>query len=109
MAGFGDEGWEVVEDPEEVDPCREACVWFMILKSAHLPSSSSWPLGGGICPTNLKPEAHQHRTRWTSFHALLAPEPVRDSDGEMLVGSALVGFPSFPFILDGSEVTVKGA
>lgn len=38
-----------------------------------------------------------------SFHSLLRPVPTERA----LIGSMLVGFPSFRFILDGRTVTVK--
>lgn len=56
-------------------------------------------------PTNLKPEAHHHRSKWVSFHALVLPE--EPATGVPLIGSALVGFPSFRFILDGKEISVS--
>ncbi|CAE7665223.1 TMEM63A [Symbiodinium sp. CCMP2456] len=76
---------------------------FMVLKGAHLPKDPSWPRGGGMYPTNLKPEAHHHRSKWVSFHALVLPE--EPATGVPLIGSALVGFPSFRFILDGKEIS----
>mmetsp|Transcript_4640 Transcript_4640/g.8466 ORF Transcript_4640/g.8466 Transcript_4640/m.8466 type:complete len:680 (-) Transcript_4640:214-2253(-) len=103
-----DESWGVPSNAVVHGFAKVNKVWFMILKSARLPSNSSWPMAGGMYPTNLKPEAHQHRSKWTSFHALSVPEPAHDSSCEILVGSALVGFPTFPFILDGRDVTVKG-
>ena len=81
-------------------------VWFMVLKGAHLSTDSAWPRGAGMYPTNLKPEAHHHRSKWVSFHSLVMPEEPHGT-GVPLVGSALVGFPSFRFILDGREITVS--
>ncbi|CAE7320790.1 TMEM63A [Symbiodinium sp. KB8] len=81
--------------------------WFMVLKGAHLPKDPSWPRGGGMYPTNLKPEAHHHRSKWVSFHALVLPE--EPATGVPLIGSALVGFPSFRFILDGKEISASGS
>lgn len=80
--------------------------WFMVLKGAHLPKDPSWPRGGGMYPTNLKPEAHHHRSKWVSFHALVLPEEPA-TGGTPLIGSALVGFPSFRFTLDGKEISVS--
>ncbi|CAE7297568.1 TMEM63A [Symbiodinium pilosum] len=80
--------------------------WFMVLQGAHLPTDSSWPRGAGMYPTNLKPEAHHHRSKWVSFHSLVVPEETAGS-GVPLIGSALLGFPSFRFILDGKEISVS--
>jgi len=80
-------------------------VWFMVMKGAHLPTDPSWPLGGGMYPTNLTPEAHHHRSKWASFHSLVAPRT--PESGVPLIGSALVGLPSFQFILDGHEISVR--
>ena len=80
--------------------------WFMVLRGARLPTDSAWPLGGGMYPTQLAPAAHAHRSKWASFHALVAPAPPR-GDGVPLVGAALVGFDSFTFFVDGREVTVS--
>lgn len=80
-------------------------VCFMVLKGVHLPKDQSWPLGGGMYPTILKPEVHHHRSKWASFHFLVTPTmPER---GVPLVGSALVGLPSFQFILNGREISVR--
>jgi len=79
--------------------------WFMVLQGARLPSDSAWPLGGGMYPTQLLPEVHHHRSKWTSFHSLVAPCMPRA--GMPLIGAALVGFTSFQFILDGKEITVQ--
>lgn len=81
-------------------------VWFMVLNCAHLPNDPSWPLGGGMYPTHLTTEAHHHRSKWTSFHSLVTP--ANPECGVPLVGSALVGFPSFQFILDGRQISVCG-
>ena len=81
-------------------------IWFMILDGARLsPNSSDWPLAGGMYPTNLKPEAHHHRSKWASFHSLTAPKAPKD--GLPVIGSALLGFPNFQFKLDGRQVTVR--
>eukprot|EP00933_Yihiella_yeosuensis_P046709 TRINITY_DN422_c0_g1_i2.p1 TRINITY_DN422_c0_g1~~TRINITY_DN422_c0_g1_i2.p1 ORF type:complete len:692 (-),score=143.67 TRINITY_DN422_c0_g1_i2:236-2311(-) len=83
-------------------------VWFMILRGAKLPQSSAdWPLGGGMYPTQLKPEIHHHRSKWASFHSLVAPLPPDDAGATALIGSALVGFSKYQFILDGREITVR--
>lgn len=79
--------------------------WFMVLENARLPKQEAWPLAGGMYPTNLKAEVHHHRSKWTSFHALVTPEASDVSNP--LVGSMLVGFPKFHFLLDGKEVTVS--
>jgi len=80
--------------------------WFMVLENASLPQNQdAWPLAGGMYPTNLKAEVHHHRSKWTSFHALTAPK-IDDPSGA-LVGSMLVGFPKFHFLLDGKEITVS--
>mmetsp|Transcript_38428 Transcript_38428/g.78641 ORF Transcript_38428/g.78641 Transcript_38428/m.78641 type:complete len:685 (+) Transcript_38428:72-2126(+) len=82
-------------------------IWFMILDGARLsPNSSDWPLAGGMYPTNLKPEAHHHRSKWASFHSLTTPKVPQDQS-PLLIGSALVGFPNFQFKLDGRQVTVR--
>eukprot|EP00435_Cladocopium_sp_Y103_P041604 s40_g11.t1 len=78
--------------------------WFMVLENARLPKNQeAWPLAGGMYPTNLKVEVHHHRSKWTSFHALVTPEASAVSNP--LVGSMLVGFSKFHFLLDGKEVT----
>jgi len=79
--------------------------WFMVLENARLPQNQeAWPLGGGMYPTNLKVDVHHHRSKWASFHALVSPETDVTSP---LVGSMLVGFPKFHFLLDGHEVVVS--
>ena len=80
--------------------------WFMVLENARLPAQQEWPLAGGMYPTNLKPEVHQHRSKWASFHSLVQPEAVT-SGGGSLIGSMLLGFPKFHFILDGKQVSVN--
>ncbi|CAJ1337353.1 unnamed protein product [Effrenium voratum] len=80
--------------------------WFMVLENACLPAQQEWPLAGGMYPTNLKPEVHQHRSKWASFHSLVQPEANRRRGGS-LIGSMLLGFPKFYFILDGKQVTVN--
>eukprot|EP00933_Yihiella_yeosuensis_P046708 TRINITY_DN422_c0_g1_i1.p1 TRINITY_DN422_c0_g1~~TRINITY_DN422_c0_g1_i1.p1 ORF type:complete len:690 (-),score=139.32 TRINITY_DN422_c0_g1_i1:225-2294(-) len=83
-------------------------VWFMILRGAKLPQGSSdWPLGGGMYPTQLKPEVHHHRSKWASFHSLVTPCSSQNKDAISLIGSALVGFSKYQFILDGCEITVR--
>mmetsp|Transcript_87076 Transcript_87076/g.186672 ORF Transcript_87076/g.186672 Transcript_87076/m.186672 type:complete len:680 (+) Transcript_87076:76-2115(+) len=79
--------------------------WFMVLEGARLPKDPSWPLGAGMYPTHLTPEAHHHRSKWTSFHSLVTPS--NPETGVPLVGSALVGLPSFQFILNGREISVS--
>eukprot|EP00931_Biecheleriopsis_adriatica_P100985 TRINITY_DN76214_c0_g1_i1.p1 TRINITY_DN76214_c0_g1~~TRINITY_DN76214_c0_g1_i1.p1 ORF type:complete len:689 (+),score=138.33 TRINITY_DN76214_c0_g1_i1:52-2067(+) len=79
--------------------------WFMVLEKAQLPEDPSWPLGAGMYPTHLKPEVHQHRSKWTSFHSLMTP--TIPATGAPLIGSALVGFSSFTFTLNGREVVVR--
>eukprot|EP00440_Ansanella_granifera_P023141 gb/GFBE01025130.1/.p1 GENE.gb/GFBE01025130.1/~~gb/GFBE01025130.1/.p1 ORF type:complete len:678 (+),score=146.70 gb/GFBE01025130.1/:1-2034(+) len=80
--------------------------WFMVLERAHLPGDPSWPLGAGMYPTHLKAEVHHHRSKWASFHSLVVPD--MPPGGIPLIGSALVGkAPSFQFILDGREISVK--
>eukprot|EP00439_Symbiodinium_sp_Y106_P039195 s5826_g4.t2 len=82
-------------------------IWFMILKGARLsPNSSDWPLAGGMYPTNLKPEAHHHRSKWASFHSLTTPKVPQDQS-PLVIGSALVGFPNFQFKLDGRQVHMR--
>lgn len=78
--------------------------WFMVLENARLPAHQEWPLAGGMYPTNLKPEVHHHRSKWASFHSLVQPEVSRASS---LIGSMLVGFSKFHFVLDGKQVTVS--
>jgi len=80
-------------------------IWFMVLQGAHLPRDPAWPLGAGMYPTHLSPELHQHRSKWASFHSLVLPSS--SATGVPLIGSALVGFPSFQFILDGREISVR--
>jgi hypothetical protein len=79
--------------------------WFMVLRGARLPSSPTWPLGAGMYPGNLKPEVHHHRSKWGSFHCMIAPG--LPEAGVPLIGSALVGFASFQFILNGRGITVR--
>jgi len=79
--------------------------WLMVLKGARLPDDSTWPLGGGMYPTQLLPEVHHHRSKWTSFHSLVRPS--MPGSGVPLIGAALVGFSSFQFILNGREVTIQ--
>eukprot|EP00913_Durusdinium_trenchii_P001673 g1549.t1 len=74
--------------------------WFMVLENARLPAHQEWPLAGGMYPTNLKPEVHHHRSKWASFHSLVQPEVSRASS---LIGSMLVGFSKFHFVLDGKQ------
>jgi len=81
-------------------------VWFMVLKGAHLPDDPCWPLGGGMYPTHLTAEAHHHRSKWTSFHSLVTP--ANPESGVPLIGSALVGFPTFQFILNGRQISLRG-
>lgn len=45
--------------------------WFMVLENGRLPSKEDWPLGGGMYPTNLKPEAHHHRSKWATLQAFM--------------------------------------
>jgi hypothetical protein len=80
-------------------------VWFMVLRGARMPSSPTWPLGAGMYPGNLKPEVHHHRSKWGSFHSMIAPG--LPEAGVPLIGSALVGFASFEFILNGRAITVR--
>jgi hypothetical protein len=80
-------------------------VWFMVLQGAKLPKDPAWPLGAGMYPTHLIPEMHHHRSKWTSFHSLVSP--TMPGSGVPLIGSALVGFSNFQFILNGREVSVK--
>merc|ERR1712039_1039091 len=80
-------------------------VWFMVLEGAKLPSSASWPLGAGMYPTNLMPAVHHHRSKWSSFHCMVAPDV--PEAGVALIGSALVAFTSFQFVLNGREITVR--
>jgi len=77
----------------------------MVLRGARLPSSPTWPLGAGMYPGNLKPEVHHHRSKWGSFHCMIAPG--LPEAGVPLIGSALVGFASFQFILNGRGITVR--
>eukprot|EP00441_Pelagodinium_beii_P005872 CAMPEP_0197681020 /NCGR_PEP_ID=MMETSP1338-20131121/94223_1 /TAXON_ID=43686 ORGANISM="Pelagodinium beii, Strain RCC1491" /NCGR_SAMPLE_ID=MMETSP1338 /ASSEMBLY_ACC=CAM_ASM_000754 /LENGTH=674 /DNA_ID=CAMNT_0043262277 /DNA_START=80 /DNA_END=2104 /DNA_ORIENTATION=- len=79
--------------------------WFMVLQGAKLPRDPSWPLGAGMYPTHLTPELHHHRSKWTSFHTLVTPR-IPDS-GVPLIGSALVGFPTYQFLLNGREISVR--
>jgi len=80
-------------------------VWFMLLKDAHLPTDPAWPLGAGMYPTQLAPEVHHHRSKWASFNSLVTPSSPKS--GAPLIGSALVGLPTFQFILDGREISVR--
>lgn len=102
-------------------------VWFMVLKDAKLPgaegigthvngpadSNVSWPLAGGMYPTHLNSQAHHHRSKWTSFHGLSVPKLFESGSdvkaAQPLIGSALVGFPSFKFVVNGTEVNVRNA
>jgi len=79
--------------------------WFMVLRGAKLPRDPSWPLGAGMYPTHLTPELHHHRSKWTSFHSLVTPNS--PDTGVPLIGSALLGFPTFQFILNGREISVR--
>jgi len=79
--------------------------WFMALQGVKLPRDSSWPLGAGMYPTHLTPELHHHRSKWTSFHCMVTPES--PGSGVPLIGSALVGFSAFQFILNGCEINVR--
>jgi len=79
--------------------------WFMVLQGMKLPRDPSWPLGAGMYPTHLTPELHHHRSKWTSFHSLVTPQS--PDSGVPFIGSALVGFPNFQFILNGREINVR--
>merc|ERR1712228_1136174 len=100
-----DEAWGLPSRATVHGFVKVGSVWFMVLEGARMPNSASWPLGAGMYPTNLKPEMHHHRSKWSSFHCMVAPSP--HETGTALIGSALVGFSSFPFILDGREITVR--
>jgi hypothetical protein len=100
-----DEAWGLPSRATVHGFVKVGSVWFMVLEGARMPNSASWPLGAGMYPTNLKPEMHHHRSKWSSFHCMVAPSP--HGTGTALIGSALVGFSSFPFILNGREITVR--
>jgi hypothetical protein len=83
-------------------------IWFMVLLGMKLPMDPAWPLGAGMYPTHLTPELHHHRSKWTSFHTMVAPQPMEPLKGRVpLIGSALVGFSDFQFILNGCDISVR--
>lgn len=81
-------------------------VWFVILANCELPvNSQEWPLGGGMYPTDLNTSVHHHRSKWASFHGMVKPQKPEGGD-TMLIGSALIAFDSFKFVLNGHEINV---
>ncbi|CAE8661580.1 unnamed protein product [Polarella glacialis] len=100
-----DESWGVPSRAKVHGFAEIGNVWFMVLKDAHLPNDPAWPLGAGMYPTHLAPEVHHHRSKWASFHSLVMPST--PESGVPLIGSALIGFPTFQFILNGREISVR--
>merc|ERR1711972_480096 len=72
-----DEAWGLPSRASVHGFVKVGSVWFMVLEGASMPNSASWPLGAGMYPTNLKPEVHHHRSKWSSFHCM-GTEPARD-------------------------------
>jgi len=100
-----DETWGVQSRAAVVGFAKINNQWFMVMQNAHLPTDPSWPLGAGMYPTQLTPEAHHHRSKWASFNSMMSPSI--PETGLPLIGSALVGFPSFRFIMNGRQMSVR--
>jgi hypothetical protein len=80
--------------------------YFFTLPDTKLPESQDFPLAGGFYPTDLRPDFHQHRERWTYFHSQLKPGV--GAQGTPMIGTFLTS-PEVVVYLDGVKLTISTA